>query len=127
MMDDERAIRQFIDNRFAATKAGDLQVVLNLMTDDVVFMALGQIPFGRDKFTTAFEAMKGVQIDGRSDIQEILVLEDWAYLRSHIKMTITPLNGAALMHRAGYTLSILKKGSDGRWRLARDANLMASG
>jgi ketosteroid isomerase-like protein len=29
------------------------------------------------------------------------------------------------MHRAGYTLSILKKGGDGKWRLARDANLVS--
>jgi ketosteroid isomerase-like protein len=39
-------------------------------------------------------------------------------------MTITPPGGAP-MRRAGYTLTILRKGSDGRWRLARDANLLS--
>jgi len=30
------------------------------------------------------------------------------------------------MRRAGYTLTILRKGPDGRWRLARDANLLTT-
>jgi ketosteroid isomerase-like protein len=29
------------------------------------------------------------------------------------------------MHRSGYTLSILRKEADGKWRLWRDANMMA--
>jgi len=38
-------------------------------------------------------------------------------------MTITPERGAPV-HRAGYTLTILRKQEDGRWVLARDANLV---
>jgi hypothetical protein len=33
--------------------------------------------------------------------------------------------GAAPMRRAGYTLTILRK-EQGKWRLARDANLLAA-
>jgi uncharacterized protein (TIGR02246 family) len=62
-------------------------------------------------------------MDGRSEIQEIEVLGDWAYIRNHVTMTITR-PGAAPMQRKGYTLSILRK-QDGRWRLARHANLVA--
>jgi ketosteroid isomerase-like protein len=36
---------------------------------------------------------------------------------------MTPPGGAPL-RRAGPTLTILRKEADGRWRLARDANLM---
>jgi len=42
---------------------------------------------------------------------------------SAIDMTITP-DGGAPVHRAGYTLTILRKEPDGRWVLARDANLV---
>ena len=47
-----------------------------------------------------------------------------AYLRNYIALTITPPDGAP-MRRAGYTLTVLRKGQDGRWRLARDANLLS--
>jgi len=39
--------------------------------------------------------------------------------------SLTPPGGAP-MQRSGDTLTIFRKGSDGRWRLARDANLMAA-
>jgi uncharacterized protein (TIGR02246 family) len=68
--------------------------------------------------------MSGVRMEGSNDIRELVVLGDIAYLRNHIAMTITP-PGSAPMRRAGYTLTILRKGSDGRWRLARDANLLS--
>ena len=38
-------------------------------------------------------------------------------------MTVTSPGGEQ-MRRAGYTLSILRKQPDGKWVLARDANLL---
>jgi hypothetical protein len=32
----------------------------------------------------------------------------------------------ATVHRSGHTLTILREETDGKWRLARDANLMLS-
>jgi ketosteroid isomerase-like protein len=40
-------------------------------------------------------------------------------------MTVTPPNGDA-MRRTGYMLTILRKESDGRWRITRDADLLAT-
>jgi uncharacterized protein (TIGR02246 family) len=124
MTDDERAIRELIDTWFKATQAGDLPTVLNLMTDDVIFMVPGQEPFGKDAFEATSKEMENVQIEGTSTIQEIQVLGDWAYLRNYIEMTMTSPDGGAPIHRSGYTLTILRKESDGQWRLARDANLL---
>ena len=123
MTDDERAIRDVVDTWLAASKAGDLQTVLSLMTDDVVFMVPGRRPFGKEAFAAASQGMQNVSMEGTSDIHELQVLEDWAYLRNYIEMVVTPPNGAPV-RRSGYTLTILRKESDGRWRLARDANLM---
>jgi len=41
-------------------------------------------------------------------------------------MTITPRDGGTPMRRSGYTLSILRKEADGRWVLARDANMLTA-
>jgi len=125
MTDDESAIRELIEAWMVASKAGDLPAVLDLMTDDAVFMTPGGQPFGKEAFAAASENMKNVKLEGRSDIQELRVFGDWAYLRNYIEMTATPSDGRAPARRSGYTLTILHKEADGRWRLARDANLLA--
>jgi uncharacterized protein (TIGR02246 family) len=124
MTDAERAIRELVATWFAASKRGDLPTVLSLMTDDVIFMVPGRRPFGKEAFAAASEGMKDVRIDGTSDIQEIQVLGDWAYLRNYLEIEMTPPDGGTPVRRSGQTLTILRKESDGRWRLARDANLL---
>jgi lysine 2,3-aminomutase len=90
MTDDERSIRDLVATWFAASKTGNLQAILDLMTDDVIFMVPGSKPFGKETFAAAFAGMKQVRIEGRSDIQELHVLGDWAYLRNYIEVTATP-------------------------------------
>jgi uncharacterized protein (TIGR02246 family) len=124
MSDDERAIRELVATWMAATKAGDHDTVLSLMTDDVVFMVPGREPFGREAFAAASKRMQGIRIEGTSDIVELKVLDNWAYLRNRLTVTITPSGGSPIT-RSGHTLTILRKEPDGRWRLARDANLLA--
>jgi uncharacterized protein (TIGR02246 family) len=124
MSEDERAIRELIATWMAASKAGDHDTVLGLMTDDVVFMVPGREPFGKEAFATASKGMQGVRFDGTSDIVELKVLGDWAWLRTRLKVTIAPPAGAPTT-RSGYALTILRKEPDGKWRLARDANLLA--
>ncbi len=125
MTDDERAIRSLIDTWMEASKAGDLKTVLSLMTDDVVFMVPGKEPFGKAEFAATSEGMKNVRVEGQSEIKELKVLGDWAYMRNHLLITVTPPNGQP-MRRSGYTLTIVRKEPDGRWRLARDANLLTA-
>lgn len=124
MSDDEKAIRDLIAAWMAASKAGDTATVLSLMTDDAIFMVPGREPFGKDAFAKASEGMKDVRIEGSADIRELRVIGGWAYVRNHLTLTITPPGGQP-MKRAGYTLTVLRKEPDSRWRLARDANLLA--
>ncbi len=124
MTDDERAIRELVATWMTASEAGNIDTVLGLMTDDVLFMVPGREPFGKEAFAAASRSMAGVRMQGSNDIRELVVLGDIAYLRNYIALTITPPGGAP-MRRAGYTLTILRKGQDGRWRLARDANLLS--
>ena len=123
MTDDERAIRDLVGTWMKASEAGDLNTVLSLMADDMIFMAPGREPFGKEEFRAASETMKKVRLTGTSDIRELKVLGDWAYIRNYIEISVTPPNGTA-MQRRGYALSILRKQSDGTWVLWRDANLV---
>jgi uncharacterized protein (TIGR02246 family) len=124
MIEDERAIRDLVATWMEASRAGDVATVLGLMADDVVFMVPGREPFGKEVFAAAAQGMKDLRMEGTSDIRELRVIGDWAYLRSYIEVTITPPGGARPVRRAGYTLTILRKAPDGSWLLARDANLL---
>jgi len=121
--DDEQAIRKLVETWMMASQAGDIETVLNLMSDDVVFMVPGREPFGKEAFRAASESAKDMRIEGKSDISEIRVLGDWAFLRNRLEMTMTLPDGNRV-RRAGYTLTILNKTADGRWLLTRDANLL---
>ena len=123
MKNDEQAIRELVRAWLDATKRGDTETVLSLMADDVIFMVPGQEPFGKEAFASASKGMENVRVEGTSDIQEIMVLGEWAWLRQCLKVTITLPEGKSSV-RSGYTLSILRKKPDGKWVLARDANLV---
>ena len=124
MSPDEQAIRDLVDNWMKASRAGDTVTVLSLMSDDVIFMVPGREPFGKEAFAASSQSMEGFLLEGSADIRELKVLGDWAYLRNFIEITVTPPGGAPV-RRSGYTLTILRKGTDGKWVLARDANLMS--
>jgi uncharacterized protein (TIGR02246 family) len=124
MPDDEQAIRELIQTWLAASQKGDLQTVLGLMSDDVIFMVPGLDPFGKEAFSATFKALTGVHFETSSEIKEIKLLGDWAYLRNYLEVTMTPPGGGAPLRRSGHTLTILRKEPDGRWLVARDANLL---
>jgi uncharacterized protein (TIGR02246 family) len=122
--DDEQAIRALVDKWLESTKVGDYETVLTLIADDAIFMVPGREPFGKEAFAAQSEQMKGAKIEGKSDIQEIEVIGDHAWLRNYLQVTITQPNGQSMM-RSGYTLTVLRKDADGRWLMVRDANLVS--
>jgi uncharacterized protein (TIGR02246 family) len=123
MTEDERAIRDLVATWMAASQSGDAATVLGLMADDVLFIVPGREPFGKEAFAAASQSMKGVRFEGSYDIRELKVLGDWAYLHNYLTVTMTPPGGEPVRH-AGHTLSVLHKQPDGKWTLARDANLV---
>src|SRR6188472_3748425 len=101
MTDDERAIREMVHTWMAASKSGDVDTVLSLMADDVVFMVPGQEPFGKEAFAAASKGMKGTGFEGKSEIVELKVLGDWAWMRTRLRVEITPPGGSTMV-RSGY-------------------------
>jgi uncharacterized protein (TIGR02246 family) len=128
MQSDEKEIRQLVTTWMEATKAGEVETVLSLMSEDVVFLVAGQPPMiGKSAFVAVLQAQTNQgrpEIDGKSEIQEIQVFGDWAFMWTKLSVVVTPPGGAPSTTRAGYTLSILKK-QDGKWLLTRDANMLS--
>lgn len=128
MQTDEQQIRQLVATWMSASKAGDIETVLTLMADDVVFLIPGRPPMiGKAAYAAAAKPQPGQsppQFDGTSEIQEITISGDLAYMWTRLTVVVTPA-GAASITRAGHTLTVLKK-QNGKWVLARDANLLVT-
>ena len=122
---DEREIRKLVETWLSATKEGDVETVLGLMTDDVVFLIPGQPPMvGKSAFAEMSRAQPNpARFEGKSDIKEVRVAGDQAYLWQHLTVEMTPAEGGETRTHEGHTLSVFRK-EEGRWLLARDANLV---
>jgi uncharacterized protein (TIGR02246 family) len=125
MKSDEQQIRDVVELWQSASRAGDVDTVLSLMTDDVVFLLPGRPPMRKAEFAAASRAQSGPapKVDGTSEIQEVQVAGDWAFMWSRLRVVVTPPDGSPI-ERAGHTLTVFAK-RGGKWLLARDANLLA--
>lgn len=123
-MNDEQAIRKLVADWLEA--GSDLEKVLGLMAEDVVFLTPGQAPMqGRDAFTVGFRAgLEQYRLEAHSEIQEVQVMGDWAYCWNHLRVVMTPYRAGMPMRRSGNVLSILKKLPEGNWVIFRDANML---
>jgi uncharacterized protein (TIGR02246 family) len=127
MQTDELGIRQLVSTWLTASEAGDVQKVLSLMTDDVVFPMPGQSIMRKADFAAAMQAQSrqgSLEIEASSEIQEISVRGDWAFMRTRLTVGMTSSNNPERMVRAGHTLTILQR-QNGQWLVARDANMLA--
>jgi uncharacterized protein (TIGR02246 family) len=124
---DEQALRDVVATWHRATAAGDVDAVLALMTDDAVFLGAGRPPMvGRDAFGAALRALLATQrIASTGDVREAVVDGDLGYCWTHLTVETSQADGGGRSVRSGHTLSVFRRGADGRWRLARDANLLA--
>lgn len=126
MKTDELLIREQVATWMSATKSGDVATVLSLMTDDVLFLVAGREPFGKAEFEKTLKpptsGTPAPTIDGHSEVLEVHVEGDLAYIVTKLQVDVTPPNGPT-SRRAGNTLSVWRR-QGGRWRLARDANLL---
>lgn len=104
-MNDREQITALMDEWRRLTAKGDLQDVLALMTDDAVFPAAAAPPFGR------------------REIRDFHACCDTACAWSYLTMTMTPKEGKPV-RREGDILTVFRRGADGKWRLARDANFV---
>ena len=126
-MNDEQQIRDLVATWMSLTRAGNTPAVLDLMTDDVVFLRPGHPPMRKAEFAAgakAQQAGKAPTFDGTSEIQELQVMGEWAFMWTKLAVTATPPDGSPPLKRSGHTLTILRK-VEGRWKIARDANMLA--
>ena len=129
MHPDEQAIRDLIALWHRATAAGEVETVLDLMTQDVVFLVAGQPPMkGRAAFERGLRGLLAAhRVESTHEVREIGIDGDLAYSWTDLRIRVVPhAGGDAPADRSGSTLSVLRREADCRWRMVRDANLMTA-
>lgn len=126
MTEDEKEIRRVIAGWHDATAEGNVDAILELMSEDVVFLVSGQEPMrGRQAFADASRSLLAThRIESSGVVQEVVVGDDIGYSWTRLKVSTTPRAGGEATLRAGNTLSIFRREANGRWVLTRDANLL---
>ena len=126
MSTDEQAIRDLVALWHNATARGDVDTVLLLMAEDVIFLVAGKPPMrGRSSFEQGLrKLLTSHRIESTGDVQEIEVSGNLAYCWTNLTVRVVPLAGGNATVRSGSTLSIFHKLPGGSWVLVRDANLL---
>ena len=126
MRSDEQAIREVHSTWIDAVNAGDLARLLVMSTDDVVFLNLGEECIGRDGFSTKFSAAhQQLRIRCVSELMEVVIVGEVAYTCSRDSLTVSPRADGEESRLAGDRMTIYRRQPDGRWLLARDANVLS--
>lgn len=122
---DRKAILMLLDKWREATRAKNIDAILELVTDDVVFLPSSVPPI---EGKGAVEEMYGTffpryrEIRHEAIIEEMRVAGDWAFLWGTDELRLTPESGETETHLKGKGLSILKRQSDESWRFWRGIN-----
>lgn len=126
MPSDEEQIRDLIQTWHSATKAGDINTVLSLVTEDVIFLVPGRPPMGRAEFAALSRVPNGKprpKFEGTVEIQEIRVSGEIAYVWPKLYLSVTLPGAEQPIERAGHSLTVFRCFVD-KWLLFRDANLL---
>jgi len=124
---DRKAILMLLHKWRLATRAKDIHAILDLVTDDVVFLPSSVPPIkGKEAVEEMYRAFfpRYREIRHEAVIQELRVAGDWAFLWGTDELRLTPESGETEIHMTGKGLSILKRQSDGSWRFWRGINNM---
>lgn len=126
MTPDEQAVRDVHATWIAAVNAGDLAELQDLMTPDAVFMSPGSAAIGPAEFPAGFgRAQRQFQVRCVSEPQDVTISGDLAVVRSRDALSLMPREDGAPLEMAGDRLTVYRRESDGRWRLARDAHTLS--
>jgi ketosteroid isomerase-like protein len=120
---DDPAAHQAHEAYVTAINSNNLDALMAMLTDDVVFMApQSPVMKGKAELRPWLEGyLKAYKTHWDKPVQEFVVSGEWAFERYSYKSTDTPHDGSAVVEDTGWGLVIYHRDADGKWRVARDA------
>ncbi len=119
---DHQSIHAVLKTYEQVLNASDVAGVLNLYTQDGVFMAQhNPSSVGIDAIEVAYEAaFKAIDLNVTFDIIEIeVVADDWAFARTNSAGTTTINATGDKIAEGNQELFVFQKTDDGEWKIAR--------
>ncbi len=104
--------------------ASDVPGIMLLYAEDAVFMPQNSpSQVGADAVEAAYESVFAtIDLHVEFDIVEVVqIARDWAFARTNSAGTVTVLANGAKLTEANQELFVLRKQSDGAWKIARYA------
>ena len=121
--EDVGVIRRLVGPEWtAAWIAGDASAVADFYAGDAILLPQNQPPIiGKDAIRSGFETFfEQFSVSGSSEILELEVGGDWAYMRGTYTITVTPkAGGPPVEEDRGNWLWIVKRQPDGAWKIFR--------
>ena len=118
---DVQAILDFEQTVYAAQIAGDIDAWMSSFAEDVTVFQPNIPPLTGKLAIRQFNTPIFEQFDlhESSDDREVVVAEDWAYIRSHWTWIQTPKDGGEEVKDTGHSIWILRRQLNGSWKIAR--------
>jgi len=118
---DVEAITAWLAEVTAAVTAGDTEGVLALYAEDAVFSPPDAPPLTVEELRSLYGGMfEESTFAFTSEVIEVAVSGDLAVLRASYDETVTPKAEGEPYDQGGTWLVVLRKQSDGSWKLWRD-------
>ncbi len=120
--EDYVALGNLVETWMGAFGSSDIETLMSYYDDDTRMMPEGSSYFrSPDEIRTFFnENFGAVELEIVNDLAEIEVNGTWAYLIGLFAAKVTPKNGGASEVISRRYLILLRKDSDGAWRVLRD-------
>ena len=111
------------DAYVTAINSNDLDTLLGMLTEDVVFLAPQEpVMVGKAAVRPWIEGyFKAFKTHWDKPVHEFVVNGEWAFERYSYKSTDTSTGSGVIAEDTGWGLVIYHRDTDGKWRVARDA------
>ncbi len=119
--DDREQIRQMYLATTRLLKAGDIQTLATYYTDDAIQFPPNRPPLeGWSEISASLEnELSGIIFNSTLDVREVVITGDSGYAWGHFQAVITPMSGQTRSVTSGSFLDVLRRHTDGSWRIAR--------
>ena len=106
-----------------AINSNNLDSLLGMLTDDVVFLSAHEpVMVGKAAVRPWLQAyLTAYRTHWDKPVQEVVVSGNWTFERYSYTSTDTARAGGAVVRDTGWGLLLYHHDSDGKWRVARDA------
>jgi uncharacterized protein (TIGR02246 family) len=122
---DRGEIERFTAEWNAAMKAKDVERLVSMVTEDVVFLPPGFPPIrGRQAVEAMYRSFfpQFSRVEQEAVSEEVEVMGDWAFAWGLESIVLVPQSDGTPIRMHGKGLSILKRQADGSWKCARAIN-----